>query len=220
MNDKNIKEKQLFLVGIIIFMITCILSIVNRCQMSTFVRMAFMISNYLIITLVVIITVLFIEKRNFNSLGFTKSKIVKQLFIGFSIFFILSLATIVPLIIGINKISVLNFKPKNITILLFFMIYDIICVGFGEEIIFRGYFLSRMKEVANSKVLAIFLSSIFFGIWHFPFNLDIFQVITASIIGIIFAFLKTKLKNCSTLSLSIAHGLNDAFIILLGWFLL
>lgn len=189
-------------------------------DMPTQTRMLVMVSFYLLSTLTVVIPAICIEKRGISSLGFTKEHLAKQILIGLVIFIVLCLANIIPLLIGVNKNEILNFKPKNVTALIFFLLYDIFCVGFGEEFIFRGYFLSRLKELMNSSLWAVLISSVLFGLWHYRYNLNVTQVITATIIGIIFSFLKIKLKHCSTLSLSIAHGLNDAFIILLGWFLL
>jgi hypothetical protein len=44
------------------------------------------------------------------------------------------------------------------------------------------------------------------------FNGNLFQVFMTAGIGALFCFCRLKIKNCSTLSLVIAHGVYDAMI--------
>ena len=127
---------------------------------------------------------------------------------------------ILPLLCGASKQDVLGMKPKSLVELIYFILYDIFVVGFGEELIFRGYFLDRIREIFHSNIWGVILSSVLFGLFHYPTNHNIEQVISAILVGIFYSVCKLKIKNCGLISLSIAHGCNDAFIILLGYFLL
>lgn len=122
---------------------------------------------YVVLISTIIVTVKVYEKESMKSLGLYTSHLKKQVLIGGVIFLALSLVTIVPLLMGVNKNEVLNLKPNS-------------------------------------------LSN----------NHNIPQVISATIVGVIFAVCKLKIKKCGLISLALAHGLNDAFIIFLGYFLL
>jgi hypothetical protein len=114
----------------------------------------------------------------------------------------------------------LHIKYSSVWVLLFYLIYDFLFVGFGEEFIFRGYFIQRLAVATKSDLFAIIFSSLLFGFWHFPRGHDVLQVIMTSLIGLFYGLSKYKIKNCSTVSVSVAHGLHDAAIALLSYFLL
>lgn len=160
-------------------------------------------------------------KRPIGTLGFKKENILKQVLIGFLIFVVIALLlTIAVFALGDNK-RVLLSSPKNgFGIILYYVIFNILFVGMGEEILFRGYFLERFKKLTNSKTLGVVLSAGMFGIWHFPGGQDFLQVLLTALIGAIYAMLVFKFKNCSTLSVGIAHGLHDIYILALSCILL
>lgn len=175
---------------------------------------------YLIYVMVPILA-LKIRKVPLSILGFKSKDIQKQILIGLLICIIgISIFVLIPLALGVNKLEVLNFKAQSIGTLLFFFFYDLLVVGFAEEIIFRGYFYGRLEGMFTAKYMPMIIAGILFGLWHFPSTHSIVNVISASIIGIIYGFCRWQIKDCSLLSLSIAHGLNDALIILLSYLLL
>lgn len=214
------KTKDVFIVAVIIFLIAFTYGIIlqNIYGNSSFIIAQ--VSYYLILIFIIVFTVRKYQGKSLDSIGLSTNDLTKQILIGIGIFALLSLITIIPLLGGASKQEVLNFKPKNGSILIYFIFFDIFLVGVGEELIFRGYFLERINEVLGSKILAVLISSILFGLYHYPTKHDIIQVISATIFGIVFSIFKLKIKKCGLISLSIAHGLNDAFIILLGYFLL
>jgi membrane protease YdiL (CAAX protease family) len=90
------------------------------------------------------------------------------------------------------------------------------CVGFLEEIIFRG-FLFKMMEKDNKK-LAIIVSSLTFGIGHMINLLNgaeliptLIQVCYAISVGFLFVIIFNKCK--SLWPCIIAHGLTNALSI-------
>lgn len=93
-------------------------------------------------------------------------------------------------------------------------------VGMGEEMLFRGYFMERFRTLTDSWIWAVVMSALMFGIWHFPNGQDFLQVILTALIGAIYGLAMLKIKNCSTLSLGIAHGLHDVYILILSCILL
>jgi len=73
--------------------------------------------------------------------------------------------------------------------MLFYLIYDFLFVGFGEEFIFRGYFIQRLAE-EKSDLFAVIFSSLLFGLWHFPNGHDVLQVIMTTLLGLLYGFSK------------------------------
>ena len=63
-----------------------------------------------------------------------------------------------------------------------------------------------------SRILGTYhISSVFFGVFHF-FSGNLVQMVMTACIGAFFCFCRLKIKNCSTLSLIIGHGVYDALI--------
>ena len=60
-------------------------------------------------------------------------------------------------------------------------------------------------------MIAIIGSSVLFGVSHL-FNGNIIQMLMTTGIGVFFCLCRLKIKNCSTLSLIIGHGVYDTLI--------
>lgn len=162
-----------------------------------------------------------IMKSSIGTLGFKKDELLKQVWIGVVIFLGLSfILTIAVFILGENKGMLLSTKVNGIGLIIYYIFFDMLFVGMGEEIVFRGYLMERFRTLTNSGVWAVVISSLMFGIWHFPNGQDFLQVIVTALIGAIYGISMFKIKNCSTLSLGIAHGLHDVYILILSFILL
>lgn len=157
------------------------------------------------------------EKPILKTLGFSKDEIGKQFLNCIIIFTITSTFIIIPLLIGMNKQDILGSKAIKSWILIYQIIKSIIFVGIGEEIIWRGYILNEFKNLIKSPVIAVIISSILFGVWHYSISHNIMQVLMTSILGGIYGFARIKIKNCTTLSVGLAHGFHDALIIILSY---
>lgn len=88
-----------------------------------------------------------------------------------------------------------------------------VLVAFSEELLFRGYVITMLKDVVNTANKAMVVSAIIFGLWHYPIGQSIGQVITTFLLGLIFGALRTIFYNTDDeigiLSFVIAHwGLN------------
>ncbi len=80
-----------------------------------------------------------------------------------------------------------------------------IAVGFGEELLFRGYILSRWQAMSGSASQAVLVSSILFGIAHTYQGL--LGVVSAAVTGIVFGFAFIFLRRLWPLV--IVHALTD-----------
>lgn len=161
------------------------------------------------------------NKVTTKELGYNKKNISKQLLKSLIPLFIsVSIFVVFPLIFGVNKEMVLSTGSTNTIEIIEQICFLIIFVGPVEEFIFRGYFESEISKITNKGILISLISSILFGFWHFPSTMNLINVICTFFIGLIYSISKKKLKNCSTLSISIAHGLHDTIIFILGCILL
>lgn len=162
-----------------------------------------------------------IMKNPIGTLGFKKEKLAKQVFTGVGVFVMLDLVfTIAVLVLGDNKGILLPAKENRIGIIIYSVVFDMICAGMGEETLFRGYFMERFRTLTNSDIWTVAIPALMFGIWHFPNGQDFLQVIITALIGAVFGLARLKIKNASTLSVGISHGLHDVYILILSCVLL
>jgi len=82
-------------------------------------------------------------------------------------------------------------------------------VGFGEELLFRGYLISRWQRLSGSLPQAILISVAFFAIGHIYQGL--LGVIGSAFLGLIYALFFAKFRRLWPIA--IAHALTD-FILL------
>ncbi|GFI51319.1 hypothetical protein IMSAGC020_02529 [Lachnospiraceae bacterium] len=84
----------------------------------------------------------------------------------------------------------------------------------AEEVLYRGFLLTFFQKIFNSSMLSIWLSAILFGISHYPSNNNIAQVISASIMGLIYGYLRVnESEKFSLFSLCLTHYLHNIFLI-------
>ena len=83
--------------------------------------------------------------------------------------------------------------------------------GDAVKVLRGGFVYEKIVRICKSDVIAIIGSSVLFGVFHL-FGGNIFQMLLTGCIGAFFCFCRLKIKNCSTLSLIIGHGVYDALI--------
>jgi membrane protease YdiL (CAAX protease family) len=117
----------------------------------------------------------------------------------------------IPLMLGFGD----NMFPSK-DALWFAIPYRLIFVGFAEETMFRGYLLGSMSRQMKSRIVPVIVTSLLFGAWHI-LNGNLLQAIMTSIIGFILALPRMYAKDCSTLSVSLAHGAYDALLSVMAY---
>ena len=76
-----------------------------------------------------------------------------------------------------------------------------------EEILWRGFVLTFLSKKLNN-FFAIFITSVFFGLMHFPVTYSFTQVINTCITSILYCSLRTFFPDkFSILSLTVTHFL-------------
>ena len=72
---------------------------------------------------------------------------------------------------------------------------------------------------AVKEFLAVILSSVLFGLFHISGG-SIIQILITGLLGALWCIFRLKIKNCSTLSLIIMHGVYDGLITVMASLLL
>lgn len=174
-------------------------------------RMVWSIVTYLLIALVPFLIAI-MNKDKWSDYGFSKEKIGHQILIGLVIALCMSFVfTVIPHLAG--KSDWVNNQHQYLYLWQFIydFVYFIFAVGVVEEFIFRGFFYTKLEMLFDSPIGGIVGSSILFGLFHFLGG-NIVQIILTGFLGVIFCLCRIKIKNCTLLSLIIAHGVYDALI--------
>ncbi|MHB8050859.1 MAG: CPBP family intramembrane glutamic endopeptidase [Coriobacteriia bacterium] len=156
----------------------------------------------------------------FDGLGFRARPVGRQVVIGLAVFAVTISFVLVALALAQDRTQVLSFKARTPLVLFYYLIHSLVFVGVGEELLWRGYFFNRAREITGSGAWAVVLSSVLFGLWHYPSGHDILKVIVTAGIGAIYAVVRWKIRDCSTAATGLAHGLHDSTILVLSYFLL
>lgn len=211
-------EKKKELVSLIIGFAGAFLGLYGIMSFNRFVlmslplglRMVCMIVTYWLIALVPVIVML-VRKDNFADYWNT-DRIGYQIITGVLIGTAMSLVlTLVPHLVGFGAYVDSGKRYTYLWQFAYEFLYCIAAVGLAEEFVFRGFIYNRIKKIGRSNAVAVIGSSVLFGIFHL-FGGSIVQMIMTAFIGAFFCLCKLKIKNCSLLSLIIAHGIYDALI--------
>jgi len=182
-------------------------------------RMISMIFVYWLIALIPIIVV-FVNKDKLVDYGFSKDKMKFQIIVGVFIGIAMSvILTLIPHLFGFGEYVDSGKRYQFLWQFIYEFFYCIFAVGFVEEFVFRGFVYKKIKNISQKDMIAIIASSMLFGLFHL-FSGNIIQMLMTACIGVFFCFCRLKVKNCSTLSLIIAHGVYDALITVLASVLL
>ncbi len=191
------------------------LSMFNQHLLMSFslpIRMILMIVTQWLLFLVPAILMI-VNKEKLSSIGFKKEKILMQIGIGVLLAVSMSLVlTVLPILLGF-KDMVGNASYTQTWQFVYEFIYRILGVALVEELVFRGYIFHKLLGIKDSKWFAIIISSLLFGLFHI-FNGNTIQVFMTAFIGLIYCIFREKIKECTLLSLIIAHGVYDAMIVL------
>ncbi len=94
--------------------------------------------------------------------------------------------------------------------------YYFLFVAFVEEFTFRVYVQGELEVLlGKAKILAPLLAGILFGLSHIVHG-DMGQVMMTSVMGILLGYAKYFIKDCTFISVVIAHGLYD-YLLAWGW---
>lgn len=144
------------------------------------------------------------------------------------IFYILSvLAVFIIALILVSLLSVLTKaaglnQPQsyNYTLLIqtlssnkLLLVFTTLTAGIVEELLFRGYLLSRLQLFFKNSYVPVIISSVVFGLFHIGYG-TILNVIGPILLGVLFALYYNRYKNI--VPVIIAHFLYDLVLILIS----
>lgn len=144
-----------------------------------------------------------VSKKSLRDFGLFTDHLFKQILIGLVVGFIL--------VVLLQGLSFLEASPN------LYDIFSMMLVGFSEELLFRGFLFTMIYELSGSRLKVVFIPSIVFGIWHFPVGQSIDQVIGTTIIGLIYAGMRSLYfrtdKEIGIIPLSVFHWMHNIFIL-------
>lgn len=147
----------------------------------------------LITTIVVILYVLFIEKRNIYSLGFGKKHALFDYILGLLVGVIM-FSTIIFILYITNN---LQFESASLSVLPIVIVFFLgfIFQGASEEICMRGYLLNSIAARHNI-VIAVVINSSIFGVLHLTNpNVTVFSIINIILFGVFASIYALKFNN-------------------------
>lgn len=166
---------------------------------------------YWLIALVPIV-LMRLDGDTLEDLGFRKSELGAQVLEGIVIGLAMSLVfTLLPHLFGFGAYVDNGKRYQYLWQFLYEFAYCIAAVALVEELVFRGFLYCKIKRICQHEWVAVLGSSILFGVFHL-FGGDPVQMVMTAGLGALWCVCRLKLKNCSTLSLIIAHGIYDALI--------
>jgi membrane protease YdiL (CAAX protease family) len=159
-----------------------------------------------------VMTIILVERTEPSAFGFKTQGMGKSLVHGLLFFAVLSGMTFLTydlLVYALTSRTV--FQSYDFLPFLFAMSFMTLCVGIGEEGLFRGYMQTHLEEFYGVKQ-AILVQAILFGGWHFVWNLSPFNawamveyVAQTFVSGLLFGYFYSKTRNL--VPLIFAHGL-------------
>ena len=139
--------------------------------------------SYIFSAVILLFFVKYFEKTTFDYFGFTKENNLESIKVGLGLA-ILGVIGGVAILLLSNNIFLSVSKDLKIGIIVILIVLVLI-QGFFEEIIFRGYLMTRLA-VKKGKWLAIILSSIFYLVFHMSnpstSKLDLINIFLISIV--------------------------------------
>jgi len=160
--------------------------------------------------------ILWLRGQPLSSVGFMKRKLIRSIGIGCvaAIPFLVK-----PIYSLLNGSTSFKLSFWGILIQLF---YNLVLIALVEEILFRGYIQSRLLDLVNHKMIALFIGSLMFSILHIPFQMfrhgmglleflayDWPHLLFAGFMHLFFAFIYSLTKNIA--APTVVHGLLDFF---------
>ncbi len=123
----------------------------------------------------IVLQIIFVECYYLKDFGFHKDNIWKNIAFTFILLFIVGIIFVG--ILGIIVLGLSSVRLIDLNLILGTPIsinwyglasfpFQLICVGVSEELLFRGYFFTKLRSTNLGYIRSILVSSVFFGLFH------------------------------------------------------
>lgn len=196
---------MLGLVGVVMFNQYILMSL------PVLVRMIMMIITYWAIVIAPVI-IMICDKKPLSEYGFCREHVLRQILTGVVLALAMSAVfTVTFHLLGFGEYFDSGKRYSYLWQYIYEFAYCIIAVGFAEELAFRGFLYKKFRTVFGTETAAVIGSSVLFGLFHILGG-NIGQIFMTGFFGVLWCLCRMKIKDCSTLSLIIMHGVYDALI--------
>lgn len=166
------------------------------------------ILTYWLPSIILILYILKVEKKPLSSIGL-KRICFKNIFEGLGLGIVMFIVQQIPLLIMGIDYSVFSMKP-DFSYILITTFYCFLCVGFAEELIFRGFLFKKTLDICRIKWISIAINIILFYVIHWtslPHNFGGFYNIAINTLILCIYYLLRKEK--TLIPLMVGHGFYD-----------
>lgn len=177
------------------------------------VRIAVHLSPFVVILGALVMAARTEGLRVATAFGWSTEHLGRQLLTGLALFAVTLSLVLIPALLGFSAVGQGETRPL---VFVYLAVRQFVLVGFVEEFAWRGYVLRGTRRAVRSGPWAVVLSSVLFGLWHFPGGHDAVQVVMTTLIGAIYATALLKVRHCTTLATGTAHGLHDLTLLLIA----
>ena len=122
------------------------------------------ILSYWLPSIILILYILKIEKKPLSCIGIKRVRLIDILG-GLGLGLVMFIAQQIPLLMMGVDYSIFSMEP-DLSYILTTTLYCFFCVGFAEELIFRGFLFEKTLEICRVKWLAIVINMILFYAIH------------------------------------------------------
>ncbi len=157
------------------------------------------------------IIVMLLDHVSLEDIGWDSTGYVKQILTGVLIAAVFAGIVLIIYLTGLGETMDPGYRITKNWVFAWNFIKCIFAVGAVEELVFRGVIYYYFKTAFQKENAAVWGSSVLFGLMHLLSG-NVFTAIGTMCIGLIYCLLKNRIRNCSLLSLMIAHGIHDAMI--------
>ena len=119
----------------------------------------------------------------------------KELIVGL-VLGAITMSVVAIVIITVGDVKLINpISKPQVSISLLYGLIGFIFVGFGEEILSRGYIMSVLKQTRNKWIVLIGPALIFAALHLGNNGIDVLSFINLFLVGVLFAYMFMKSKN-------------------------
>ena len=141
----------------------------------------------------------------------------RQYLIGVAIALCLSMViAVIPALCGFSLVG--DHRDFSWFTLIYSFLNYMLIIGPVEELIFRVYLQDTLSDFLGKR-MGVVLAAFLFGLWHL-INGFFMQMVFTFGIGLVFGFARSKVRDCSYLSVALGHGLYDFLNVIVTMFIL